>query len=547
MCWLVSVGLNAASLQVDTSAPALSPVEKLAGEWETRFSREDYIPATPLEKSLHDYFKQVYKTCGMAAGGDLADISRIVGRARAQMAGNTQQVIQEFVDAGYRRADVEVYFDRLYVRLQQDLAAYFGKERKDPAKVQPVSAPVSDELLAKAHRLFMQKDSVGALKALEDALRFAPDNVRLTLDAAIRQQAIGQLAEARQNFDLARGRYPNVVSIYFGMGEIRLVAGDYLGAIEALTTAIYLEPQALRAYSSRGAARQAIDDYEGAIDDFSLHIGSGYPTGLAQVYVFRGWAHLTLGNLEIARADFAAAVRTDPKSYEGHWRLGAALKRLGDPGAALLALDKAVELEPQRPEAYSSRMWIHLKLGDKEAALRDADRVVALENDWSFRHQIRAVLLEVLDQDEKAEIEYREAVALAKEERDMRRWSYASFQLDVFLRRQGRKETEYLEGVLDWPDEWPKRIGMYLSGRISAESLVNAAQQVQNRRERLNQECEANFYVGMALWSAGDRQAGERYLKTAALERYDSNLECTLASKFMQRAQVTAGAGIQLK
>jgi tetratricopeptide (TPR) repeat protein len=386
-------------------------------------------------------------------------------------------LIQEFVDAGYKRADAEVYFDRLYVRLQHELALYFGREKRPiTGKAKAKEASVSDEQLAKATRLFFHdKDLVGALQSLENALRFAPDDARLTLDLALRQQASGQLSQARANFDRAEESYPGIGNVLFRMGNVRLAARDYLGAISDLTTAIYLQPGAVLAYSLRGMARQDLEDYEGAIDDYSMHIASGTQLDQAQIYMRRGFCHFVLGHMEIARADYQAAIRIEPGNYVGHLLLGRLLRNEGQYEAALAAINKSVELQPNNPEPYTARVAVLLNLGEHESALRDAELLMKMAPNDAFYVRTKAMVLDVIERREEAESAYRQAIAFAKRIGDTNSWYYANLQFDMFLRQQGRSESEYLRDVVDWPDDWPKRIALYLTGHVTAESLLNAA------------------------------------------------------------------------
>ena len=47
---------------------------------------------------------------------------------------------------------------------------------------------------------------------------------------------------------------------------------DYQGAIDDYSKAIELDPQNLKAFSSRGDAKFNLEDYQGAIDDYSKAI-----------------------------------------------------------------------------------------------------------------------------------------------------------------------------------------------------------------------------------------------------------------------------------
>lgn len=512
-------------------------VERYAREWEAKFSLKDYEPADELGKAMQAYFKNLFKALSEAMAEDPRDISRIVGEARERQADETRSIIDAFVAAGYRRAEAELYFDRLYPRLQLELARSFDREGAAlPRSVKREDAEASDELIRKAEVLrFEKKDLVGALKALEDALRFAPSNMRVLLDLALQQQRFGRLQAARENFDLAREIYPKVVNIYVGMGDVRIAARDYYGAIEDLTTAIYLEPRAVRAYAIRGNAKLGLEDYEGAVDDFGMQIATRGNPGLETVYHRRAQAHFMLGNYEIARTDVEEAIRLEPNYAAAYRTLGNIHDTLGNFGAALAALNRAVELRPEFPEAYNSRLWVRFELGQDAAALADADRLVALGVDNAFFRLLRGALRDLLDQPEAAEKEYREAITLAQANRDTDAWYYANFHLDFLLRQQGRASEGYLDDVLSWPDDWPKRIALYLAGRITLESLINASRQSSSRRQQRIQECEANYYAGMLFWVTGRKDQAVVHLRTAADPLYTGNLEHSLARKILRK------------
>lgn len=525
-----------ASAKNDPGAPG-NAAERYARKWEDNFALKDFVPADALGQALHAYFKKLFAALEVAMRDDSRDISRIVGSARESLAGETGQMLETFVTAGYARSDAELYFDRLYPRLQGELArALLRESTTHLPSVKREDSTVSDGLITKSEVLFYEKkDLVGALKALEDALAFAPANVRLTLDTALLQQKFGQIGAARENFHLARTLYPKLVNIYIGRGDIRVSARDYYGAVEDLTTAISLQPDAVRAYTIRGEAKMGLEDYEGAIDDFALQIASGIRSGLEGVHYRRAQAHFILGNLELALNDAENAIRLAPEFMHAHRTLGVIYNRLGNYNASLRALNKALELKPDNTAAYSTRMWSHFELGHLKEARLDADRLMELDPSKAFSLKVRAVLHDLTDQAADAERDYLEAIKLAQQNRDTKTWYYANLQLDMMLRRLGRQDSRYLETVLDWRDDWPKRIALHLSGRVTAESLLRSAKQAQTRSERRNQECEANYYIGMALWTAGKHQAAVPYLRASALPQYAGNLEYNIARKVLKQ------------
>ncbi len=538
---VVPLGLRAQATGAPHQAQN-SAVERFAREWEERFAVKDYEPADPLAKELHAYFKRLYAELENAVAANPHDPAGAVSEVRQRLMEETKRMVAAFVAAGHPGAEAELYFDRLFPRLQRDLVRLATRESAvQPAPVQQENAEVSDGLMEKARKLHVvKKDLAGALQALEDALRFAPANVRVSLDLALAQQKFGRLQEARFNFDAARQHYPRVVNIYLAMGAIRGEARDYYGAIEDLTTAIYLNPRAIPAYTTRANARLELGDLQGAIDDFGIQIATGYPDGLAHVHYRRARAHYDLGNLSLALADTEAALRLDQQLAAAHYLLGIIRHRSGQWGAALTAANRAVELRPDIQSFLVSRLWLRHELGQAEAALADADRLRKMADAEAYPHYVRGSLLELLDKPEEAEGEYREAIRKARLDRDTNTWHYASFFLDLLLRKRGAPDLGYLADVLEWEDDWQKRVALHLAGRIPAASLIEGSRQASTPRRQINQECEAYYYAGMLHWLAGRRAEALELLKQAARPVGSANMEYRFACKILRDVQAGA-------
>ncbi len=75
--------------------------------------------------------------------------------------------------------------------------------------------------------------------------------------------------------------------------------------------------------------------------------------------------------------DLAYAQQIDPNSAEIHWLKAQILQATGSYGRALLAVDKAVGLEPRDSRLLTTRAKIHFELDDHEAAIADAKAVIA--------------------------------------------------------------------------------------------------------------------------------------------------------------------------
>jgi tetratricopeptide (TPR) repeat protein len=409
-----------------------------------------------------------------------------------------------------------------------------------PAPQNPFQDPgVADRLIEQSAQHYFKQEYVEAMRALETALQFAPGEAQLALQTALARQADGDATGALLAFREAFGRYPQFANIFTGLGFVRNETNDYYSAIRDFTIAIDLLPVAYLAYSGRAEAKIGLDDYAGAIEDFSVQIRAEHPASLDRVYLKRGQAHLALGDVPAASADFAAAIRLAPQFAAPHLFQSYALKYLGRVDEALAQLDEAIKLAPDFAQAYSARSWTHQELGRSEQAVADADRAVALLPEVPDFVLNRAMLHDLLDRPDAARADYEKAISLAEDKESNVVWFYAKFHLDLLARRlDGRPNDAYLADVLTWPDCWQKRIGLFIAGRINAESLLKDATQAKRRPERTNQECEAHYFIGMMALLAGDQDTARRELEACVATNDLQTVEYGMARAQLDRLGV---------
>lgn len=92
----------------------------------------------------------------------------------------------------------------------------------------------------------------------------------------------------------------------------------------------------------------------------------------------RSWAFAKLGKLDKAITDANKALKIDPDSGGGHNNLGYIYYLKGDYQARKF-LDKAIEIDPNYAEAYTSRGDLFSATGDVKAALKDLDRALVID------------------------------------------------------------------------------------------------------------------------------------------------------------------------
>jgi len=124
--------------------------------------------------------------------------------------------------------------------------------------------------------------------------------------------------------------------------------------------------------SGRAGVHLAQGGYDLAIRDYDRVIEVGTPT--AEIYYNRGCAHLSVGNLAAAIADFSASLKLDELGQFANLALnnrGAAYARSGELERAVADFEAAIQLNPNDATAYRNRSLALRKLG--KTAEADAD------------------------------------------------------------------------------------------------------------------------------------------------------------------------------
>lgn len=117
-------------------------------------------------------------------------------------------------------------------------------------------------------------------------------------------------------------------SAALSVGQARLLAGDYPGAIESFSQALVLNPQLVEAYTGRGAAYWMIEELDLAFADFSqaVVLDPDYAVG----YFGRGLTYQFKGELYLAIQDLTNAINLDPDYAAAYYYRGVAWLHLGE-------------------------------------------------------------------------------------------------------------------------------------------------------------------------------------------------------------------------
>ncbi|MCR4295404.1 MAG: tetratricopeptide repeat protein, partial [Elusimicrobia bacterium] len=210
----------------------------------------------------------------------------------------------------------------------------------------------------------------------EELLQYAERNAASSDSAAFYTylgQALngaGPPGRAREAFDEALRRNPASDDALSGRAVARLNMGDYPGAIRDAVAALKLNPRNARAYAalrfSEGRAAGA-----GSAGVFAAS-GAGSPPspggGAGAAGSFSGGADSSLHGGAGNPVSFDSLRRSDALVADARRRLS-----LGDPGAAVELLGKAVELNPRNAEALALTAMARIRTKDYAGALAAAE------------------------------------------------------------------------------------------------------------------------------------------------------------------------------
>jgi len=129
--------------------------------------------------------------------------------------------------------------------------------------------------------------------------------------------------------------------------------------------------------SYRGDARRRLNDFQGAIDDYSQAIALGLPAQfLARVYNNRALAHIRTDRADLAFQDYTRAIELDPTFAEALNNRGAIYTMNGRYDLALADHTAAIRLNPNNARAFSNRGQAYLRLKFYEEAIDDFTRAM---------------------------------------------------------------------------------------------------------------------------------------------------------------------------
>jgi tetratricopeptide (TPR) repeat protein len=190
-----------------------------------------------------------------------------------------------------------------------------------------------------------------------------------------------------------------------GSGDVAVVA-----CTRALDSGSLNRTDRVRAYNNRGILRKRKGDYDRAIADFAeaIRINPKY----SSAYTNRGVAYAEKHDYDRALADYNIAIRLDPKDAVAYNNRGVAWKNKGEYDLAIADYNTALKLDKNYVSAYNNRGVALYRKGDNDRALVEYNTALRLAPNDADVYNNRGISFNEKGDLDRAIADYSEAIRL---------------------------------------------------------------------------------------------------------------------------------------
>ncbi len=353
-------------------------------------------------------------------------------------------------------------------------------------------------------RILKGVDPEASIADASRALELRPGIPAALLNLGMARRQKGDYDGAIAEFDKALELLPTFELAYVQRGYTWMQTKKWDKAEADFTSAVELDHGDSGIYQNRGLSRIKQGKRQGAIRDFTIAIQ--FEPDNATAYFNRGQALFESGNLADADADLEDALRLAPAFVRAHVLRVKILQRRDDRDAALAAAEHLVVLQPKSVEALNCRAFIHAWLGEEEKAMADYAAALKLAPKFVTIHLLRGWIYLSADRADKAAEDADAGLKSAGWKNTQA--PYLAILAHCARRRQRADEADRLAAeAMDKAARkgWPQPVLRYLHGDMSAEQLLSAANDN-------DQRTEAHAYIGVVLWLSGAAEKAREHL-----------------------------------
>lgn len=178
-------------------------------------------------------------------------------------------------------------------------------------------------------------------------------------------------------------------SDYMSLGKKEIYKHNYSKALEYYNQGIKINSHNPNYFLSRALLRQEMQDYFGAIRDYTESIRLA-DKSLHTMHTFfrRGYVYHLGGNDKRAKEEFLLAIEMYPEEFDAYELQREYLCKMGEYKEAISVCNKLMKKYPDY-EWYSERAKVYLILKDFKQAIRDFSKAIKLEPNNQYNYQDR--------------------------------------------------------------------------------------------------------------------------------------------------------------
>jgi len=235
-----------------------------------------------------------------------------------------------------------------------------------------------DALYERGNVYLHRKDYGKAIADYDAAIQLRPGAAGLWDNRGMAYHESGQYERAIKDYDEAIRLNPKDYRALNNRGQARRNMGKYDLAIQDYDAALGLKPDYIIALINRAYAYLKSGQYEQALADYNSLVQKNPDD--AEALNNRCWTFVVMHRAREGLGDCDRSLSLQPKAYTFDSR-GFAHLQLGDLAAAIADFDKAVELDPHKASSLFGRGKVEELQGDKLAAARDYAAARAIQSD----------------------------------------------------------------------------------------------------------------------------------------------------------------------
>ena len=226
---------------------------------------------------------------------------------------------------------------------------------------------------------FRQRRIGDSLKALARSLELNADNADAHRILGRDLSIIGRYDFALREYEQALRLDPRSAETHYNIGRIYAIQDNFPKARRELEAAIQLDANYMEAYNALGFAVETLGDDAAALQDYqtAMRLNEDRHAKFEAPYVNSGGYYNRRGQLDLAVEYANKALALNPRSDLAYFQIAKACRTREDWKGVTDALEKAIAINPSRPQYFYVLGAAYRKLGK----IQESDRALA-----SFQH-----------------------------------------------------------------------------------------------------------------------------------------------------------------